>query len=105
PAFKGEGDNAFHWAADDINPNWRNRDDIELLSFHKWTMSRLPIDAIDPKEKLIRLRGRTAHPMFALEKDARYLVENVAEALHAPGEWYLDRASGKLRYIAAAGEN
>jgi len=33
-----------------------------------------------------------------------YLVENVKEDLGEPGEWYLDRPSGKVFYAPAAGE-
>jgi hypothetical protein len=36
---------------------------------------------------------------------ARYRVENVFEALDAPGEWYLDRPAGQLYYIPLPGED
>jgi hypothetical protein len=39
------------------------------------------------------------------EKDARYFIENVPDALDAPGEWYLDRKTGVLSYIARPGED
>ena len=35
----------------------------------------------------------------------RYYVENVREALDAPGEWYLDRKTGVLLYWPREGED
>ena len=34
---------------------------------------------------------------------APYYVENAAELLDAPGEWYLDRATGVLTYLPRPG--
>jgi hypothetical protein len=45
-------------------------------------------------------------PTFrSLDRGTRYLVENVAEALSSPGQWYLDRPSGTLRYLPLPGED
>ena len=57
-------------------------------------MSRTPNDA-----------GRTVYNGLAgLRRGDRYLIENVAEALSEPGEWYLDRESGRLTYLPLPGE-
>jgi hypothetical protein len=105
-AFKGEGDNRFHYGDDDVSSAWKNPSEIEFLTFHRWTMSRLPVDSIDPAQKLVSLRGRTMHAEAAkLGPGTRYLVENVAEELNAAGEWYLDRPTGTLTYIPEKGED
>ena len=38
------------------------------------------------------------------KKGHRFLVINVKEALEQPGEWYLDRPSGRLTYVPRPGE-
>ena len=38
------------------------------------------------------------------EDGARYIVENVYEGLDQPGEWYLDRKTGRLTYLPKPGE-
>ncbi|HEX8524838.1 MAG TPA: right-handed parallel beta-helix repeat-containing protein, partial [Tepidisphaeraceae bacterium] len=105
-AFKGEGDNRFVYAAGDLDAKWKNLSEVEVLSFHRWTMGRLPVDSVDGENRVVSLRGRTGHNVAAeLEKGGRYLVENVAEALDAEGEFYLDRPAGRLTYVPAKGED
>ncbi len=46
--------------------------------------------------------------LFALlsgDKPGLYWVENVLEALDAPGQWYLDRPQGRLSYLPKSGED
>src|SRR5213076_3136104 len=45
--YPGEGDNRFHFSPGDIRSDWHNLGDVDVLTFHHWTMSRLPIDSID----------------------------------------------------------
>ena len=40
----------------------------------------------------------------SFEPSMRYRVENVAEALDAPGEWFLDVRTGRLTYLPQEGE-
>jgi hypothetical protein len=42
---------------------------------------------------------------YAAYPDAHYYVENVFEALSAPGEWYLDHETGELWYVPREGES
>ena len=42
--------------------------------------------------------------MTSFHRYAKYYVDNVFEGLSEPGEWYLDRAAGKLYYIPLPGE-
>jgi hypothetical protein len=100
-----DGTDTFRAAPGDIQ-NWNNLEDVEVVAFHFWIDERMPIAAYDPETRLVRSSRRS---MFALRDDvaqrfARYYVENVGEALSEPGEWYLDRAAGKVYYIPHPGE-
>ena len=76
------------------------------VAFHYWVEERMPIASFDAATNTV-VSSRTS--IFALKDDvaeryARYIVENVFEALSEPGEWYLDRATGKLYYVPLPGE-
>jgi hypothetical protein len=98
--------NMFQYAPGDIDPNWHNFDDVEVIVFHFWTDSHLPIASIDTEKRYVTFKhnaGKVFTDDFTAD-GARYIVENVREGLDAPGEWYLDRVSGVLEYIPMAGE-
>lgn len=62
----------------------------------------LPIDTIDEARREIRLQKPFYRPSKSrhvlLQQGARFFVENVRDALDAPGEWFFDTAEGKLLY-------
>lgn len=92
----------FRFSGDEIRP-WRNLDDAVLVYHHCWTTSRHRITGIDLQEKIVRLSNPPNWP-FGWWKEERYYVEFVAEALDAPGEWYLDRSDGRVSYKPRPGE-
>lgn len=106
PKVKGRGDDRFQFTGEEIRKDWANRDDVEVLAFHQWNMSRLKIADVDAQGRVVTFAGATAtHGSWGgLRKGLRYLVENVREALSEPGQWYLDRPSGTLTYLPRAGE-
>jgi hypothetical protein len=94
-----------------VNPgeaqNWKNLTDIELVAFMLWAESRMPLAAVDVKKNLLRTSLRSIFRPYddrTTERFARYYLENVGEALEAPGEWYLDRAAGRVEYLPLPGE-
>lgn len=100
-----DGSDSFCCAAGDIQA-WRNLTDVEVVAYHYWIEERMPIASFDPATRTVR---SSRYSMFALKDDvaeryARYIVENVYEALSEPGEWYLDRTTGDLSYIPLPGE-
>ena len=103
--IKGQGYDGFGFKAGDVRADWHNRDDIEFLMFQTWTMARMKARAIDFDKREISFAGQTTTSARygAFPKGNRYIVENVREAL-APGQWYLDRASGVLTYWPKPGE-
>jgi hypothetical protein len=98
---------SFEFAPGDINPKWQNLDDVEVIVYHFWTDSHLPIQSIDTARNIVTFKhkaGKAFTDDFT-ENGARYIVDNVYEALGAPGDWYLDRKTGVLSYIPMPGED
>jgi hypothetical protein len=101
----GNASSEFVYRPGEIDPNWRNLTDIEMWSAHSWTDARLPLKSVDAAKRVCYLAGSTWHPdLAALKEGVWYRLENVAEALDEPGEWYLDRPTGTLTYLAKPGE-
>jgi len=101
-----EGSDTFQCAPGDIR-NWKNLNDVEVVAMHYWTEERMPIRSFDEETNTVKLARRS---IFKLIDDigsryAKYYVENVFEALGEPGEWYLDRPTGKLYYVPMPGED
>ena len=44
---KGHGSDRFGFIGSDIDPNWANRDDIELVLFHNWSITEGRIGQIE----------------------------------------------------------
>ena len=90
--------------------------EIEVLVFEQFSTSKLRVSCVDPSENIVYLTGPTATPSANATEAGfiegnRYVVENVASALSAPGQWYVDRRTTKanpnwtLTYLANPGEN
>ena len=88
--------------AGDIQPQWAGQPDARVIMLMKWTDLHLPIAAVDPAKHVAMLTGPPPASWLD-ETDARYWIENVPDALDQPGEWYLDRRSGRLSLIAPPG--
>ncbi|MCB1126209.1 MAG: right-handed parallel beta-helix repeat-containing protein, partial [Verrucomicrobiae bacterium] len=103
---KGRGVDRFEFTGEDIRDDWVNLNDVEVLAFHSWSMSRLPIKSVDAATRTVNFFGSSPSDSWwgIFHKGYRYLVENVKEALDAPGEWYLDRSNGELTYLPRPGE-
>ncbi len=85
---------------------WANFDDALIVIYHSWTTSIHFIKELDPKERIVKLAPISTWPIgYWWEYNTRYHVENVAEALDQPGEWYLDRGTGTLSYWPLPGED
>jgi len=102
----GRGVDRFVFGGDDIRADWTHLNDVEVLAFHSWSMSRLPIKAVDAERKIVSFHGTSPGKDWwgKFPKGNRYLVENVREALRRPGQWYLDRGAGELLYLPREGE-
>jgi len=83
---------------------WPDYAHANVVVFHSWETSRLRIATVDESECLVTFTGPSNWPFESWEAKQRYYVENVLEAMDAPGEWYLNAAAGKVMYIPRQGE-
>ena len=96
----------FRFNRGDIRGDWHNLGDVEVTTFHLWTMDRLRIKSVDPTRCTVTFTGPThSQDQAPLSRATWYRVENVREALDLPGQWYLDRSTGVLTYLAMPGED
>ncbi|MBN2329378.1 MAG: right-handed parallel beta-helix repeat-containing protein [Candidatus Omnitrophica bacterium] len=97
----------FEFAEGDMDPDWSDPEDIEVIVYHFWTDSHLPIQSIDPETNIVTFKHK-AGKVFTddfTDAGARYVVENVYEGLDQPGEWHLNRKTGVIYYIPMPGED
>jgi len=95
---------AFQFKPGDIKP-WSDLQDVNVVVYHAWATTRHRIASVDTKSNVVEFTGPSGWPFGKWGvTDQRYYVENVPDALDAPGEWYLDRRTGVLSYIPPAGE-
>ncbi len=106
PQAGTRGYDRFVFRDGDIRADWSNRDEVDVLCFQSWTMARMRIADVDAVQRTVRFVAPTLSTVsfFALPTGARYIVENVREALTDPGEWYLDTRTGVLEYLPKRGE-
>jgi parallel beta-helix repeat protein len=92
----------LHYRGDDIKPQWAHTG-AEVIGLLAWADFRMPIVSVDPTAHLATL---TLDPRPSnQEPDARYYIENTADALDSAGEWYLDRSTRTVSYWPMPGEN
>lgn len=99
-----QGPDKMHFARGEIC-NWKNLPDVELVTLQLWFETRHRIKTLDEKTRVVHFQNRSIGSLMD-EKGlpARYFAENVLEALTEPGQWYLDRPSGRLMYLPLPGE-
>ena len=91
--------------------NWSRREDTELISLVEWTVARVRLPAATGTDRLVFERPALTFFDMPFGGHIRanvtnfpYYFENAPEMLDEPGEWYLDRKTGKLSYWPIAGE-
>ena len=100
-----QGVNGFIFNEGDLDPQWANLADIEFHVLHIWSASRMRAASIDAAQKVLRFtQTRPYNTYWSDFKNRRYWAENVKEAFGTPGEWYLDKPTGKLSYMPLPGE-
>ncbi|MBI2300968.1 MAG: right-handed parallel beta-helix repeat-containing protein, partial [Armatimonadetes bacterium] len=85
--------------------NWPNLSDIDLFLFQIWETEVFPLKSVDEATGTLEVTGSTKWPFAWAGADQRYWIENHPGALDAPGEWQLDRETGKLSILAMPGED
>ena len=94
----------FRFEPGDIG-QWEDWRSAEVITYHSWECSWQTIRAIDIENRDIHFNTPCRYPIGFFSDHARYRVENVAAALDEPGEWFLDRETGVLSYLARPGED
>ena len=78
--------------------------DVELIIWEQYQTSKLRIKCIDTNNHIIYTTG----PLHqGINREQRYLIEDVQDAFTEDGQWFLDRSSTprRLFYRANPGEN
>ncbi len=87
---------------------WHNLDDVEVLVFHSWNESRFRIASLDETNRVVQFRDPKARHTIGWKGAGgpnRYYIENTLEGVTEPGEWYLDRQTGRTVLLARGGRS
>jgi hypothetical protein len=95
---------AFRFRPGDI-PRLTNPDDAVVVVYQSWEVGHQRIATLDHAKRVISFKSPLPWAFDYWGGGVRYYVENAPEALDAPGEWYLDRKTGRLSYIPLPGED
>ena len=105
------GRDTFKPKAGDVSADWTSLPDAEFVVLHYWIEERLPKPVLNPRTGWVSFARRSAFALYEAYEDAhgnnalaRYYIDNLFEALTEPGEWYLNRETGRLHYLPKPGE-
>ncbi len=87
----------------DLNENFEPKN-AEVTVYHMWDESMVGVKSIDRMTNTIAFSSEMGHPAGAFGVHD-YVVWNLREGMNEPGQWYLDRAAGKVVYWPQAGED
>jgi len=93
----------LRYCPEDLSP-WLQVANAELTIYHQWDESLVGLAALDAAAHTVTFANSAGHPPGAFGVK-RYVVWNVREGMHQPGQWYLDRAVGKVVYWPPPGED
>lgn len=104
--------NARHWLSrcgfayrDNDIAYWDDWKNAEIQTFHSWECSWQSILSIDTAHHEVYFCSPCRYPVGFFGQNMRYRIENIRQALDEPGEWFLDRATGRLHLLTRPGEN
>ena len=91
----GSGTQAVFEYAEDRPARWGAAKDLYLYGywFHDWADNSVRVASIDPGAKTFTLADQTA---YGVKEGQWYCALNLLEEIDQPGEWYLDRETGRL---------
>ena len=92
-----DGSDHFQFGEHEL-PELSEPERVEVVVPHYWVQERMPVAAVDHEIREIRTSLRSVFALRddAVQKFARYYLDNVAEAFgEVPGQWYLD-STGRL---------
>ncbi|MBD3182720.1 hypothetical protein GF312_10530 [Candidatus Poribacteria bacterium] len=83
---------------------WFVPENAEVTVYHMWDESTVGVKEVDFENNIMTFATPTGHPAGAFDVK-KYVVWNLRQGMTQPGQWYLDRAEGKLVYWPLPGED
>ena len=95
-SIEGEPRNVLHYSEADAR-TWAHPEEGEVMVFprYNWWNNIIRIKSLDREQRTLTLTSDASYP---IRPGDRYWVQNLFEELDAPGEWYLDKATGTLYF-------
>jgi len=84
--------------------SWDRLSDALFIVCHSWETSIHHVRSLDPETRQVTFLEHAPWPMGHWERQQRYSVENIFEALDEPGEWYLNADTATVFYLPLPGE-
>ena len=77
--------------------SWKTLDDVWMMGFwrYDWADGSTPVASFDKEKGELTTKF---YSRYGVKDDAPFFFFNVLEELDSPGEWYLDRANGRLYF-------
>jgi hypothetical protein len=93
----GELPGGFLYAGDHPR-RWHNTSDLWVHGYwaYDWANSYEKVSLLDTEQRLIKTAA--PHGLYGFRKGQRFYFLNVLEELDSPGEWFLERKTGKLYF-------
>ncbi len=101
----GDPRQALQYQPGDFNPEWTNPQDMDVVLLCSWTPTIHRIKEVLPEQRVLRFHSAHVRTVDFWERNFRFYISNVFEALDEPGEWYLNRHTGVLYYFPMPGED
>lgn len=76
----------------------------EVRMYHMWAESLVGVSSNDLQRHALILSSEPSWPPGALNR-RKYVIYNTREGMTRPGQWYLDRTTGRLVYWPLEGED
>ncbi|MBE5739526.1 MAG: right-handed parallel beta-helix repeat-containing protein [Clostridiales bacterium] len=75
-----------------------------LSYLHYWVDEHTAVESYDEETGVLVMDKYSRFGIYGEKTESAYYFENVSKTFGKPGEWYLDKAEGKLYYVLREGE-
>jgi len=93
----------MQYQKEDLGP-WLDVNNAELTIYHQWDDSVVGLKSHQPETQTLTFSNPAGYPPGAFGVRT-YVVWNLREGLHQPGQWYLDRSRGMVVCWPLPGED
>jgi len=101
-----EENTTMRYSTEDIG-SWLDLNNAECTVFGTWDVSLVGLKSLDDETQTATFSIECMYPpgsfgtlrhALTCKRYGTYVIYNVKEGMHEPGQWYLDRTEGKLVY-------